>query len=132
MSAIESGEILQKKITGGHETRVNEYPAMVGLVDVNRRIYCGGTIISNNYVLTAAHCVHNRDPSTLFVQVGEHDVSTGEISFNMDISENNSKSVPLMNSVSKLSCNFSNYIPDKGSWIYLTVLIHLITQCHNV
>ncbi|KAH1015089.1 hypothetical protein HUJ05_012867, partial [Dendroctonus ponderosae] len=67
-----------KKITGGHETRVNEYPAMVGLVDATRRIYCGGTIISNTYVLTAAHCVHNRDARTLYVQVGDHDVSTGD------------------------------------------------------
>ncbi|CAG9765917.1 unnamed protein product [Ceutorhynchus assimilis] len=66
-----------RRIVGGVDTSVNEYPAMVGMVDSNRRVYCGGTIISNRYVLTAAHCVQNRDPKSLLILVGDHDLTTG-------------------------------------------------------
>ncbi|XP_072766735.1 venom serine protease 34-like [Anoplolepis gracilipes] len=66
------------KIVGGKETGINEYPMMCGLVDSTMKmIYCGCTIISQQYVLTAAHCVENRNINTIGVIVGEHDVSRG-------------------------------------------------------
>ncbi|XP_029163413.1 venom serine protease 34-like [Nylanderia fulva] len=71
----------ETRIVGGTETGVNEYPMMCGLVDStkngNESIFCGGTIIAESYVLTAAHCVKDRDISTIGVVVGEHDVTTG-------------------------------------------------------
>nr|XP_012226054.1 PREDICTED: venom serine protease-like isoform X1 [Linepithema humile] len=67
------------KIVGGEETGVNEYPMMAGLVDSeNRVIYCGATIISKSHVVTAAHCVENRDMNKVGILVGEHDVTIGE------------------------------------------------------
>ncbi|XP_025073849.1 venom serine protease 34-like [Pogonomyrmex barbatus] len=66
------------KIVGGMETGVNEYPMMAGLVDFSRRdVYCGATIISEKYVLTAAHCLTDRDTSNMGILVGDHDLSTG-------------------------------------------------------
>ncbi|XP_020282728.1 venom serine protease 34-like [Pseudomyrmex gracilis] len=66
------------KIVGGTQTGVNEYPMMAGLVDFRRReIYCGATIISQQHLLTAAHCLTNRNASSVGVIVGEHDVTTG-------------------------------------------------------
>ncbi|KAJ1518784.1 hypothetical protein ONE63_011597 [Megalurothrips usitatus] len=51
---------------------------MAGLVDIPDKIlYCGATIISKRYVLTASRCVQNRDLNLIFVVVGEHDVTTG-------------------------------------------------------
>lgn len=51
---------------------------MAGLVDINNHIiYCGSTIIYENYILTAAHCVDGKDVTKLAVVVGEHDVNTG-------------------------------------------------------
>ncbi|KAL0812067.1 hypothetical protein ABMA28_009457 [Loxostege sticticalis] len=69
------------RIVGGQETGINEFPMMVGLAD-NRisQIKCGGVIISNRYVLTAAHCLDNQPINDLAVIVGEHDISTAETS----------------------------------------------------
>jgi len=45
------------RIVGGVETEVNEYPWMVSLVNGNGYYhFCGGSIISSQWVVTAAHC----------------------------------------------------------------------------
>lgn len=46
-----------KRIVGGVETVINGYPWMTALM-YNNRFYCGGSLINNKYVLTAAHCVN--------------------------------------------------------------------------
>ncbi|XP_030751742.1 trypsin-7-like [Sitophilus oryzae] len=47
-----------KRIVGGVETLVNEYPWMVAL-QYNNRFYCGASLINSKYLLTAAHCVNS-------------------------------------------------------------------------
>lgn len=44
------------RIVGGTETAAHEYPWIVAISE-NKRLYCGGSLISHNYILTAAHCV---------------------------------------------------------------------------
>ncbi|KAK7066899.1 hypothetical protein SK128_027104 [Halocaridina rubra] len=65
------------RIVGGVQTTVNEYPWQVGLVQPgNSQPFCGGSIISDEYILTAAHCVTGTSPSNLNVVVGEHNWAT--------------------------------------------------------
>lgn len=45
------------RIVGGVETQVNAYPWMTALM-YNGRFYCGASVISNKYLITAAHCVN--------------------------------------------------------------------------
>lgn len=55
------GPITQQKVIGGNKTGVFDYPWMALLAyDVGRgetEFRCDGTLISERYVLTAAHCV---------------------------------------------------------------------------
>lgn len=44
------------RIVGGDEAGTNEFPWMARL-SYFKRFYCGGMLINDRYVLTAAHCV---------------------------------------------------------------------------
>jgi len=64
------------KIVGGKETGVNEYPWQV-LLRIRKSLgsfICGGSLISNLWVLTAAHCVDKwTKASDVKLVLGEHD-----------------------------------------------------------
>lgn len=64
------------RIVGGKETHANEYPWMVGLYRNGNRLYCGGAIISERHILTAAHCVHSFKKNEIKVFLGGHNIST--------------------------------------------------------
>lgn len=75
------------RIIGGTETEVHEYPWQVGLVFNFVSVYnetpvCGGSIISSQHILTAAHCtqfcaldVCKLNTTQIEVIVGEHDTT---------------------------------------------------------
>jgi len=49
------GRSTSDRIVGGEETRPNQFPWQVALY-VNGKWICGGSIVSENYILTAGHC----------------------------------------------------------------------------
>jgi len=65
------------RIAAGSETEVNEYPWMVHLTTryMFWSITCGGSLISDRWVLTAAHCVEN-NPIGVRVDLGQHNLNT--------------------------------------------------------
>lgn len=51
---------------------------LAGMVDlINHNIYCGAVIICPTFIMTAAHCLENKNITEIAVVVGEHDVTTG-------------------------------------------------------
>ncbi|XP_004455380.2 ovochymase-2 [Dasypus novemcinctus] len=66
------------RIVGGNQVERGSYPWQVSLKRKQKHI-CGGTIISPQWVITAAHCVVKRkSASTLNVTAGEHDLKQRE------------------------------------------------------
>lgn len=67
------------RIVGGMDTEVNEYPWMAMLM---RRgdFYCGGALINDQYVLTAAHCVRGFNKRQVSVRLLSHNRTDGRVS----------------------------------------------------
>ena len=72
------------KIVGGSGARIADYPYQVAIVHpINTwgvRTYsqfCGGSILSQEWILTAAHCVIGKSSYNIFVAAGTDDVSYG-------------------------------------------------------
>ena len=63
---------INRRIVGGRVARKNEYPYQVALQYGSGFTFCGGSIIDNNWVLTAAHCVRSKSASDIYVLPGTH------------------------------------------------------------
>ncbi|XP_023341783.1 venom serine protease [Eurytemora carolleeae] len=76
------------KIVGGLETEVNEYPWMAFLRFKTASVqafFCGGSLISSRWVVTAAHC-SQKAPGDVEVRLGEHDrTSTSESQITINV-----------------------------------------------
>lgn len=75
------GQILGQRIVGGKVARLDEFQWMA-LIEYSkpsgRGFHCGGALISNRYVLTAAHCIKNipKGWRLISVRLGEHNLQT--------------------------------------------------------
>ncbi|CAF4233860.1 unnamed protein product, partial [Rotaria magnacalcarata] len=64
-----------ERIFGGFEAVAHSWPWQV-LYQENGT--CGGTLINQNYVLTAAHCISTEDPSLITIIAGIHNRDLGD------------------------------------------------------
>jgi len=72
-----TSSMLDTRIVGGSNAAKGEFPWQVGLISKRGRTpFCGGTLISSDTVLTAAHC--QTSVSDFDVLVGEHDVTRSD------------------------------------------------------
>ncbi|XP_017326427.1 granzyme F isoform X1 [Ictalurus punctatus] len=71
---------MKSGIIGGNEVKPHSRPYMAS-VQINKKHECGGFLIRDDYVLTAAHCVDNIDHSgkdKLEVLLGAHNINQKE------------------------------------------------------
>ncbi|EEC07107.1 conserved hypothetical protein, partial [Ixodes scapularis] len=47
---------ISERIINGTEASIEQWPWMVGIYDSCDNLVCGGSLINNEYVVTAAHC----------------------------------------------------------------------------
>ncbi|KAG1660146.1 Proclotting enzyme [Nymphon striatum] len=66
-------------VVGGIESPIGGRPWMAAIYRLSssgvRKFWCGGSVINNRMVLTAAHCLNIRDPSRYIVRLGDHDLT---------------------------------------------------------
>lgn len=65
------------KVVGGNDTYLGEFPWTVSVRRSDHH-HCGGVIVSNKWILTAAHCVQSRVPSNFVIRIGEYDLHKAE------------------------------------------------------
>jgi len=81
-SVVNAANIKQERIVGGTEvTGSSNYPWVVLLSNSTspNGFFCGATLISDEWVATAAHCVADLNGSNVYAFVGEYDQSTNDV-----------------------------------------------------
>ncbi len=72
-STVATGQVSAPQIVGGFVTEPHEYPWQALLYPGSSpTVYCGASLISATWVLTAAHCVNGKSASGLKVDLGTH------------------------------------------------------------
>jgi len=65
-------------IVGGDEVEPHSIPHQVSLQYINGFHFCGGSVASENFIITAAHCCDGEYPNGLNVVAGDHNLKMDE------------------------------------------------------
>ncbi|RWS20286.1 trypsin-1-like protein, partial [Leptotrombidium deliense] len=78
---IANKEKITPRIFGGAVVSNNKYPWMAAVVRKSNNVdwRCGGSLISSNAIITAAHCVHGVKEDRLQVILGTNDIKSNDM-----------------------------------------------------
>ncbi|XP_021059775.1 serine protease 55 [Mus pahari] len=93
------------RIIGGQEAELGEFPWQVSIQENDH--FCGGSILSEWWILTVAHCFYSQElsPTDLKVKVGANDLSTSssvELQVNIIIRHKGFKRLNMDNDIALL------------------------------
>uniref|UniRef100_A0A8C9GZN9 Proteasome 20S subunit beta 10 n=1 Tax=Piliocolobus tephrosceles TaxID=591936 RepID=A0A8C9GZN9_9PRIM len=103
--AIKPALSFSQRIVNGENAVPGSWPWQVSLQDSSGFHFCGGSLISQSWVVTAAHC--NVSPGRHFVVLGEHDLSSNAeplqvLSISRAITHPSWNPIPMNNDVTLL------------------------------
>ncbi|XP_055689392.1 trypsin-3-like [Lutzomyia longipalpis] len=67
----------ENRIAGGEEAQAGQFPWIGAIEYVEFSQVCAGSVLSDHWFLTAAHCVINLTPDSIYVRVGSRFRETG-------------------------------------------------------
>ncbi|MCU1684296.1 MAG: trypsin-like serine protease [Amycolatopsis sp.] len=68
--------VAQPRIVGG--TAADQpYPFMVSLHSTSGKLFCAGSLVAPDWVVTAGHCVQGKNPNTLTARINSNDNTQG-------------------------------------------------------
>lgn len=88
VSILAKTELVKPRIVGGETAlRQEDFPYQVSIrLNTSNDHFCGGSIISNRFILSAAHCAEEHIPRAKWVvaHMGSLDVNRGGVDMYMD------------------------------------------------
>jgi secreted trypsin-like serine protease len=66
-----------QEIVGGSRASIADFPYVVYLTTTDGFQFCGGTLVYDNKVITAAHCTVGKKPADIMVVAGREDKESG-------------------------------------------------------
>merc|ERR1711884_920529 len=100
----------KERIVGGFEAQENEWPWQVALF-IDNAWFCGGALISENYVMTAAHCA---DGASYFdIMAGAHNVRASSEPHRIEITSFEGQTHPEWDSNSLYADIALVHLPEK-------------------
>ena len=76
-----ANDITSGRVVGGQDCRQGACPWQAALIGDDAKSFCGGSVISDRHILTAAHCfIHKKDFSKIRILLGKTDLKNGESS----------------------------------------------------
>ncbi|XP_024085402.1 chymotrypsin-like protease CTRL-1 isoform X2 [Cimex lectularius] len=69
-----------------HLANIRDYPWIIAVMTHDLYHYCGGVLISQRHIITAAHCVPNVRPEKILIRLGEYDFNRVNDSKTVDVS----------------------------------------------
>jgi trypsin len=66
-----------QEIVGGNRASIADFPYVVYLATTDGFQFCGGTLVDDNKVITAAHCTAGKQPTDIVVVAGREDKESG-------------------------------------------------------
>lgn len=76
----------QTRLVGSSQCPKGQCPWQV-LLELTGQSHCGGVLVHPEWVVTAAHCVHMKDPKDMVVVAGEH---------NLEVEEGTEQRIPVV------------------------------------
>lgn len=74
-------------IIGGTTALPGQFPYQASLRSTANRHFCGGSIYTNRWIISAAHCTESKTPASLKVAVGTNSITAG-VSYNVILIKN--------------------------------------------